>query len=107
VNLTLEGPTGMVSRKQVKIPNIFSELTPKMFKAILKMSEGGECLLRNIGKKYLVVDGQVLVTGEAAKLTNNSLIEVAQIRLKFLRNAEYRPPRMRGEDGGQFINNQR
>ncbi|CAK5054371.1 unnamed protein product [Meloidogyne enterolobii] len=85
VNLTLEGPTSYISRKQ----------------AIFKLTENNNCLLRNIGKRHINVNGRALLQGEAIELINNSIIVIALIHLKFLKNLNYRG---KGGGGGSSSN---
>uniref|UniRef100_A0A914CKF7 FHA domain-containing protein n=1 Tax=Acrobeloides nanus TaxID=290746 RepID=A0A914CKF7_9BILA len=73
VNLSLEGPSARISRKQ----------------AILKLAENGDIFLHNIGKRPIFVDGKSILQGDKAKLENNSLIELSCIRLLFQRNEHY------------------
>merc|ERR1712012_886065 len=66
VDLTLEGPASKVSRKQ----------------AIIKLTNSGEFHIANEGKR------PVMVIGEAAKLTNNTVVEFCNPRFVFLVNTE-------------------
>jgi hypothetical protein len=60
----------------------------------LKLAEGGDYLLRNIGKRPISVDGRIIVEGEAAKLSNEAMIEINPIKLKFLKNENYKPKKI-------------
>jgi len=72
VDLTLEGPASKVSRKQ----------------AIIKLTNSGEFHIANEGKRPVMVNGVAVVMGEAAKLTNNTVVEFCNLRFVFLVNTE-------------------
>uniref|UniRef100_A0A914I9D8 FHA domain-containing protein n=1 Tax=Globodera rostochiensis TaxID=31243 RepID=A0A914I9D8_GLORO len=73
VDLTLDGPTARVSRKQ----------------AFLKMTDNGECTIRNLGRRPIYVNGLPLLENEATILPQNSTIEIAKMKLKFMKNENY------------------
>lgn len=60
VNLSLEGPSHKVSRKQ----------------GTIKMRSNGDFFLVNEGKRPIFVDGVPIITGNKIKLHNNNVIEV-------------------------------
>ena len=72
VDLTLEGPASKVSRKQ----------------AIIKLTNSREFHIANEGKRPVMVNGVAVVMGEAAKLTNNTVVEFCNLRFVFLVNTE-------------------
>lgn len=84
VNLTLEGPSARISRKQVCW--YFFEYG---IQAILKLGDNREIFLHNIGKRPIFVDGKSLLQGDKMRLENNGLIEISCIRLLFQRNDHY------------------
>lgn len=73
MNLSLEGPSARISRKQ----------------AILKFYDNDDCMLMNISKRPIYVDGKAILQNEKAHLNNNSVIEISLIRLHFIRNEKY------------------
>lgn len=72
VNLTYEGPTVHISRRQ----------------AVLKIEPAGRCLLYNIGQASMFVDKKPVNKGEHAEVHHNSMIEVGLLRLLFFRNED-------------------
>ncbi|KAI1731647.1 FHA domain-containing protein [Ditylenchus destructor] len=80
VNLTLEGPSARVSRKQ----------------ALMKLYDNDEFILHNLGKQTIYVDGKSLLQGDKARLHNNSIIEIALIRLHFIPNENRRSQQLTG-----------
>jgi len=72
VDLTLEGPASKVSRRQ----------------AIIKLTNSGEFYLANEGSRPVMVNGKAIITGELAKLVNNTVVEFCNLRFVFLINME-------------------
>jgi len=72
VDLTLEGPATKVSRKQ----------------AIIKLTNSGEFHLANEGSRPVMVNGKPIITGELARLANNTVVEFCNLRFVFLINLE-------------------
>jgi len=72
VDLTLEGPASKVSRKQ----------------AIIKLTNSGEFYLANEGSRPVMVNGKPIITGELARLANNTVVEFCNLRFVFLINME-------------------
>ncbi|TKR93626.1 hypothetical protein L596_008042 [Steinernema carpocapsae] len=73
VNLTLEGPSDAISRKQ----------------AILSFDvDTNKFALLNVGKRSINVDGRFVNRGEKVQLGSESKIEIALITLRFLPNEE-------------------
>jgi len=70
IDLSLDGPSMGVSRKQ----------------AVIKLRIGGDFYISNLGKRSIFVDGKSVVQGNKAKLSNNSLIEISHVRLVFAVN---------------------
>ncbi|KAL3098721.1 hypothetical protein niasHT_024475 [Heterodera trifolii] len=80
VDLSLDGPIAHVSRKQ----------------AFLKMTENGECVIRNLGRRPIYINGVPLLENEAMVLPQNSIIEISQIKLKFIKNEHYQKELVQG-----------
>merc|ERR1719449_161387 len=72
VDLTLEGPASKVSRKQ----------------AIIKLTNSGEFYLANEGSRPVMVNGKPIITGELARLANNTVVEFCNLRFVILINIE-------------------
>ncbi|XP_070502054.1 microspherule protein 1 [Chironomus tepperi] len=72
VNLSLEGPSHKVSRKQ----------------GTIKMRNNGDFFLVNEGKRPIFVDGVPIITGNKIKLHNNNVIEISGLRFIFLINQD-------------------
>jgi len=72
VDLTLEGPASKVSRRQ----------------AIIKLTNSGEFYLANEGSRPVMVNGKAIISGELAKLANNTVVEFCNLRFVFLINLE-------------------
>jgi len=72
VDLTLEGPASKVSRKQ----------------AVIKLTNSGEFYLANEGSRPVMVNGKAIITGEMARLANNTVVEFCNLRFVFLINLE-------------------
>jgi len=72
VNLTYEGPTAAISRKQ----------------CLLRIEPSGRCFLYNLGLATVYVDRKLIPRNGRGQLHNNSLIEIGLIRLIFARNEE-------------------
>lgn len=73
VDLSLEGPSGKISRKQ----------------ALIKLTANGEFIITNVGKSAFHVDSKpVLGNLCCAKLFNNSVVEIAGLRFVFLVNQD-------------------
>jgi len=72
VDLTLEGPASKVSRRQ----------------AVIKLTNSGEFFLANEGSRSVMVNGKPIITGELAKLANNTVVEFCNLRFVFLINME-------------------
>lgn len=73
VDLSLEGPSSKISRKQ----------------ALIKLNSNGDFLITNTGKRAFIVDSKpVLGNVSSCKLNNNSVIEIAGLRFVFLINQD-------------------
>ena len=72
VDLSLEGPSSKISRMQ----------------AIIRLEPTGEFNLFNAGKRPIFVDGKPLLTGAAARVNNNSLVEFSTLKFIFLINQD-------------------
>ncbi|KAI6233014.1 FHA domain-containing protein [Aphelenchoides fujianensis] len=72
VNLTFEGPTAAISRRQ----------------ALLRIEPSGRSLFFNIGEASVYVDRRPVRKNGRAELHHNSVIEIGPIRLLFARNEE-------------------
>ncbi|KHN85017.1 Microspherule protein 1 [Toxocara canis] len=76
VNLALEGPAARISRKQA------------LLKCWMDESSGpAQFFISNVGKRPIFVDGKTLLEGSKARVCNNSVIEVAHVRLVLVANA--------------------
>uniref|UniRef100_A0A914ZVY9 Microspherule protein N-terminal domain-containing protein n=1 Tax=Parascaris univalens TaxID=6257 RepID=A0A914ZVY9_PARUN len=76
VNLALEGPAARISRKQALLKCSVDESTGS-----------AEFFISNVGKRPMFVDGKTIVEGSKARVCNNSVIEVAHVRLVLVANA--------------------
>lgn len=72
VDLSLEGPSTKVSRKQ----------------AIIRLSTAGDFDIANEGSRAIMVNGAPVLTGSKARLSNNTVIELCNLRFVFLINTE-------------------
>ncbi|XP_076064282.1 microspherule protein Rcd5 isoform X2 [Oratosquilla oratoria] len=72
VDLSLEGPAWKISRRQ----------------GIIKLRNTGDFLIANEGKRPIYIDGKPVLTGNKAKLNNNSVVEIASLRFIFLINLD-------------------
>jgi len=72
VDLTLEGPATKVSRRQ----------------AIIKLRNSGEFHIANEGSRPVLVNGKPVLTGDKARLSNNTVVEFCNLRFVFLINTE-------------------
>jgi len=73
VDLSLEGPSSKISRKQ----------------ALIKLNSNGDFVIINTGKRAFVVDSKpVLGNASSCKLNNNSVVEIAGLRFVFLINQD-------------------
>jgi len=72
VDLSLEGPSTKVSRKQ----------------AIIRLSTAGNFYIANEGTRAILVNGTPVLTGKKARLANNTVIEFCNLRFVFLINTE-------------------
>ena len=73
VDLSLEGPSSKISRKQ----------------ALIKLNSNGDFLITNTGKRAFIVDSKpVLGNVSSCKLSNNSVVEIAGLRFVFLINQD-------------------
>ncbi|XP_067932134.1 microspherule protein 1-like [Watersipora subatra] len=70
VDLSLEGPSSKISRRQ----------------GTIKLRNNGEFILTNCGKRSLYVDGRPVQPNGRLKLHNNSVIEISCLRFIFLIN---------------------
>lgn len=70
VDFSLEGPAYKVSRKQ----------------GTIKLRSNGDFFITNEGKRPLYVDGSPLMYGNKARLNNNCVIEISNLRFIFLIN---------------------
>lgn len=76
MNLALEGPAARISRKQA------------LLKCWMDESSGpAQFFISNVGKRPIFVDGKTLLEGSKARVCNNSVIEVAHVRLVLVANA--------------------
>lgn len=71
VDLTLEGPAWKISRRQ----------------GIISLRDNNEFVLQSEGKRPVFVDGKPILSGDSARLLNNSVIEIASLKFIFLINA--------------------
>ncbi|GBM20012.1 Microspherule protein 1 [Araneus ventricosus] len=72
IDLSLEGPSWKISRRQ----------------GVIKMDTNGDFYIINEGKKPIFIDGKPVLTGNKYKLSNNSVIEIAVLRFVFIVNLE-------------------
>ncbi|KAG8181626.1 hypothetical protein JTE90_015271 [Oedothorax gibbosus] len=72
IDLTLEGPSWKVSRRQ----------------GVIKLDNLGDFYLTNEGKRPIFVDGKPVLNGSKHKLSNNSVIELTVLRFIFIINLE-------------------
>ena len=73
VNLSLEGPSSKISRKQ----------------ALIYLNSNGDFIITNTGKHAFVVDSKpILGNLSSCKLNNNSIVEIAGLRFVFLINQD-------------------
>jgi len=72
VDLSLEGPSIKVSRKQ----------------GIIKLRSNGDFFISNMGKHPIFVDGNPVLPETRSRLNNNSVLEVSGLRFVFLINHE-------------------
>jgi len=72
VDLSLEGPSWKVSRRQ----------------GIIKLRNSGEFFIANEGKRPILVDGKAVLAGTKQKLNNNSVVEISCLRFTFLMNMD-------------------
>jgi len=72
VDLSLEGPSTKVSRKQ----------------AIIRLSTACDFDIANEGSRAIMVNGSPVLTGSKARLSNNTVIELCNLRFVFLINTE-------------------
>lgn len=90
VNLTFEGPTAHISRRQ----------------AVLKITCTGRTVLYNIGQCRIFIDKHPVDNGEHRELQNNSMLEIGLLRLLFCRNEDalyYRQTDMEQDDDEEYI----
>uniref|UniRef100_A0A1E1XL00 Microspherule protein 1 n=1 Tax=Amblyomma sculptum TaxID=1581419 RepID=A0A1E1XL00_AMBSC len=72
VDLSLEGPSWKVSRRQ----------------GVIKLRNTGEFIIANEGKRPIYIDGKPVLAGNKHKLNNNSVVEIAGLRFVFLVNLD-------------------
>lgn len=72
IDLSLEGPACKISRKQGSI----------------KVDNNGDFFIVNEGKKPVFVDGKPVLSGNKAKISTNSVIEITLLRFIFIVNQE-------------------
>ncbi|XP_063699122.1 microspherule protein 1 [Culicoides brevitarsis] len=72
VDLALEGIANKVSRKQ----------------GTIKLRSNGDFFVSNDGKHTIFIDGQPILPAHKARLSNNSVLEVADLKFVFLINYE-------------------
>ncbi|KAK0163492.1 hypothetical protein PV327_007167 [Microctonus hyperodae] len=72
VDLTLEGPSWKVSRRQ----------------GTIRLRNNGDFFLSSEGKRPIFVDSRPILAGNKIKLNNNSVIEIAGLRFIFLVNQD-------------------
>lgn len=72
VDLALEGIADKVSRKQ----------------GTIKLRSNGDFFVSNDGKHTIFIDGQPILPSHKARLSNNSVLEVAELKFVFLINYE-------------------
>ncbi|XP_049542419.1 microspherule protein 1 [Anopheles darlingi] len=73
VDLSLEGPAYKVSRKQ----------------GTIKLRSNGDFFITNEGKRPLYIDGRPLLCGHKARLNDNCVLEISNLRFVFLINHEF------------------
>ncbi|KAI6182474.1 FHA domain-containing protein [Aphelenchoides bicaudatus] len=72
VNLSYEGPTASISRRQ----------------GLLRIEPTGRCFLYNLGEANVFIDRRPIRKNSRGELHTNSIIEIGSIRLLFARNEE-------------------
>lgn len=70
VDLSLEGPSLKVSRKQ----------------GTIKLRSNGDFFIANEGKRPIFIDGNPLLSGNKSRLSNNCVLEISGLRFVFLVN---------------------
>ena len=65
---------------------VFSELETGEQQAFIKLRWNGEFVLRNVGKRNIMINNVAVESGRRAALAPHSLIEVGGLRLMFLPN---------------------
>ena len=72
VNLSYEGPTATISRRQ----------------CLLEIEQGGRSFLYTLGNATVFVDRRLVSKDGRAELNHNSMIEIGPVRLLFARNED-------------------
>lgn len=72
VDLSLEGPSWKISRRQ----------------GVIKLRNTGEFVIANEGKRPIFIDGKPVLAGNKHKLNNNSVVEIANLKFIFLVNQD-------------------
>ncbi|XP_078460213.1 microspherule protein 1 isoform X3 [Lampetra planeri] len=72
VDLSLEGPSWKISRKQ----------------GTIKLKSNGDFFIANEGRRPIFIDGRPVLSGAKWKLNNNSVVEISGLRFVFLINQD-------------------
>lgn len=72
IDLSLEGPSWKISRRQ----------------GVIKLRNTGEFVIANEGKRPIYIDGKPVLAGNKHKLNNNSVVEMANLKFIFLVNQD-------------------
>ncbi|XP_017092390.2 microspherule protein 1 [Drosophila bipectinata] len=72
VDLSLEGPSAKISRRQ----------------GTIKLRSNGDFFIANEGKRAIFIDGTPLLSGNKARLGHNCTVEISGLRFTFLVNYE-------------------
>ncbi|KAL3187460.1 hypothetical protein MRX96_024972 [Rhipicephalus microplus] len=72
VDLSLEGPSWKISRRQ----------------GVIKLRNTGEFFIANEGKRPIYIDGKPVLAGNKQKLNNNSVVEIGNLKFIFLVNQD-------------------
>ncbi|MFH4980873.1 hypothetical protein AB6A40_007582 [Gnathostoma spinigerum] len=89
VNLALEGPAAQISRKQALLKCMHNNHgiagrggAEEDQNTVATM----EVVISNVGKRPMFVDGKTIENGSKARISNNSIIEIAHVRLMLVLN---------------------
>ncbi|XP_075532866.1 microspherule protein Rcd5 isoform X1 [Dermacentor variabilis] len=72
IDLSLEGPSWKISRRQ----------------GVIKLRNTGEFIIANEGKRPIYIDGKPVLAGNKHKLNNNAVVEMANLKFIFLVNQD-------------------